>query len=178
MIQNLVLKWLRWRYGGDRHALKPPLGYNRHQRRSIAYKAAYWLKRGVWEVERRLFDRYGAPMRENWERAFPPQALDDATFEVMRRLQDEQWREAAWGQIKNLDAESRAIPQYQVAPFKCVLPVTQAILDDSSISLPGFIVGQRRTVPETPQQYAARRIEEIDDDIARLESEREELLKR
>ena len=63
----LVVRYLRWRYGGNVYALKPPLGYGRFFPRPLWYRAAFrfWLK-PRWLIERWLFNRYGQPMRNAW----------------------------------------------------------------------------------------------------------------
>lgn len=63
----LVVRYLRWRYGGNVYALKPPLGYSRFFPRPLWYSVffQFWL-RPRWMAERWLFNRYGQPMRDAW----------------------------------------------------------------------------------------------------------------
>ena len=63
----LVVRYLRWRYGGNVYALRPPLGYSRFIPRPLWYRALYqcWL-RPRWRAEIWLFKRYGQPMRDAW----------------------------------------------------------------------------------------------------------------
>lgn len=68
VIENLVCRYLRWRYGGDRNALKPPLGYppRRYRRTPFTRKLSYAISLSLWRVECALFNRYGGPMRRRW----------------------------------------------------------------------------------------------------------------
>jgi len=63
----LVVRYLRWRYGGNGWALKPPLGYSRYLPRPLWYRALYQCGlKPRWLAERRLFNRYGQSMRDAW----------------------------------------------------------------------------------------------------------------
>lgn len=68
----LAVRYLRWRYGGNVAALKPPLGYSRFVPRTLWYRVAYqcWLK-PRWQLDRWIFNRYGQPMRDAWSALQP-----------------------------------------------------------------------------------------------------------
>ena len=76
MLQSLVIKWLRWRYGGDVHDLKPPLGYapkhlwKEWYKPSWKRRAAYFFSYRFYKLENMMFQKYGQPMRDNWEKNF------------------------------------------------------------------------------------------------------------
>jgi hypothetical protein len=66
-MQKLIIWYLRWRYGGNVSALKPPLGYSEHSSRPLWYRI--WYKCFLyprWRLENRLFKQYGEPMRREW----------------------------------------------------------------------------------------------------------------
>jgi hypothetical protein len=65
--RRLVVHYLRWRYGGNVYALKPPLGYSQYVPRPVWYRCWYrcWL-RPRWVVEQWLFVRYGQAMQLKW----------------------------------------------------------------------------------------------------------------
>jgi len=70
MIGRLVTGYLKWKYGGNVRALRPPLGFNKYQGSVPRLRRmAYRIKHGLWRVDRALFDKYGKPMRDNWDRA-------------------------------------------------------------------------------------------------------------
>ncbi len=64
---RVVCAYLRFRYGGNVAALKPPLGWSRRVPAPAWYKVWYTLfLYPRWLAETALFDRYGAPMRHAW----------------------------------------------------------------------------------------------------------------
>jgi len=73
MIQLLILAYLRRRYGGDVYALKHPLGFMRGSNPSRWRRIKYAVARNLWKAESALFEKYGQPMRDNWDKAFSPQ---------------------------------------------------------------------------------------------------------
>ena len=83
-IQKLVLRWLRWRYGGNVFALKPPPGWWPGPAPSRGRKALYCIKYQIWRLECVLFAKYGSPMRDLWEASFWPLSsrLDDGQRRV------------------------------------------------------------------------------------------------
>ena len=66
-VRWLACAYLRWRYGGDVYALKPPLGFSEFVPCSLWDRAMFnfWLK-PRWQIELRLFNRYGHEMRAAW----------------------------------------------------------------------------------------------------------------
>lgn len=94
-ISTIVCAYLRWRYGGNCYALKPPLGYHPvYSRVSLWYKLRYRLwQYPRYQVENYLFQRYGQPMKTAFtisltERSLCPEILYDngkETAQVQRR---------------------------------------------------------------------------------------------
>jgi hypothetical protein len=69
LVSRLVCAYLRWRYGGNVAALKPPLGWGKYLPRPMWYRLLYkgfLLPR--WNAENALFSRFGQPMRDAWMR--------------------------------------------------------------------------------------------------------------
>ena len=67
LVSRFACAYLRWRYGGNVYALKPPLGYSEFVPRPIWYRLAYrafWYPR--WRAENWLFCRFGEQMRRAW----------------------------------------------------------------------------------------------------------------
>jgi hypothetical protein len=68
-MKRLVLAWLRWRYGGNVWALKPPLGWwSPNGRRPLWQRIIYRAQVVRYNIECMLFNRYGHEMREKWSR--------------------------------------------------------------------------------------------------------------
>ena len=65
-MSRLICHYLRWRYGGNVHALKPPLGYDRRVPQPIARILVYRIRYLQWRVEDALFQRWGVEMRKRW----------------------------------------------------------------------------------------------------------------
>lgn len=63
-VGRITCAYLRWRYGGNVYALKPPLGWSTYFPRPLWYRVLYlfflWPR---WWLENWLFQKYGQPMR-------------------------------------------------------------------------------------------------------------------
>mgnify|MGYP001159168817 FL=1 len=64
---RIVCAWLRWRYGGDVGALKPPLGYSKYFPKPWWWIACYWPRYWWWKLEKAALNRWGGEMRRRWE---------------------------------------------------------------------------------------------------------------
>lgn len=64
LVSRFVCAYLRWRYGGNFSALKPPLGYSKYVPRPLWYRVIYHaFLRPRWQAENWLFIRFGEPAR-------------------------------------------------------------------------------------------------------------------
>jgi hypothetical protein len=68
LLSLLVCSWLRWRYGGNVYALKPPIGYHKQYcPRPWWWVIKYLIKKQWWKFENYAFQIWGEPMRILWE---------------------------------------------------------------------------------------------------------------
>ena len=69
-VMLVACSWLRFRYGGNVFALKPPLGFHPvYSPRPAWWIALYKIRHAIWKIENCLFEKYGHPMRDAWEKS-------------------------------------------------------------------------------------------------------------
>lgn len=85
---RLVLSYLRWKYGRNVGALKPPIGWHpdfHHPR--FHKRLSYSIEYRIWRFDNGLFERYGQPMRDAWEESAsrsPYDPVEELRKEVKR----------------------------------------------------------------------------------------------
>lgn len=95
LVRHLVCLWLRWRYGGDVMALKPPPGFHPiYSPRPLWWRVRYYLRKAVWKVECLAFELWGQDMRAGWFHG-QMQAAWDATADVTLPSPNAKLRDAA-----------------------------------------------------------------------------------
>ncbi|GAF83360.1 unnamed protein product [marine sediment metagenome] len=59
MVKQVIQRWVAFRYGGLSEHLKPPLGFIRWSKPSLAKRAVYTVRYTVWQLEEWVYQRYG-----------------------------------------------------------------------------------------------------------------------